>query len=393
MTLQCLCPSCGNNQLSTLYNLQNVPVSSCVLLPSKQEALDFPRGTISLVFCENCGFIFNSSFESSKVDYSSVYEDQQCFSSTFNVFSKNLAVSLISKHGLHGKKIFEIGCGKGDFLALLCELGENSGVGVDPAYVEGRVQGEVLHRLTFFKDYFSKKYSEYIGDFVCCRHTLEHISNTSEFIVEVRASIGKKMNTVVFFEIPDVLRVLTEHAFWDIYYEHCSYFTPGSLSRLFRNSGFEVTDLYKGFNDQYLFVEAKPANGDPILLHELEETVQEEAKYVKNFVNQYNQTLSHWRNLLRQSNAENKRIVVWGSGSKCVAFMSTLGITDEIEYVIDINPYRHGLFIPGSGKKIMAPEFLKKYRPDLVIVMNPIYFNEIKSQLNEMNVITDVLCV
>ena len=44
---------------------------------------------------------------------------------------------------------------------------------------------------------------------------------------------------MVFFELPDTERVLTEAAFWDIYYEHCSYFTPGSLARLFRRTGFE----------------------------------------------------------------------------------------------------------------------------------------------------------
>ena len=55
----------------------------------------------------------------------------------------------------------------------------------------------------------------------------------------MRKSIGER-NTVVVFEIPDNTRVLQEQAFEDIYYEHCSYFSPGTLARLFRDSGFEV---------------------------------------------------------------------------------------------------------------------------------------------------------
>ena len=67
----------------------------------------------------------------------------------------------------------------------------------------------------------------------------------------------------LFFELPDTERVLDECAFWDIYYEHCSYFTPGSLERLFRRSGFEVTRQWKAFDDQYLMLEARPGAGVP----------------------------------------------------------------------------------------------------------------------------------
>ncbi len=48
-------------------------------------------------------------------------------------------------------------------------------------------------------------------------------------------------------------------AFWDVYYEHCSYFSLGSLARLFRSTGFEVTGLHVEYDDQYLLVEARPS--------------------------------------------------------------------------------------------------------------------------------------
>ena len=58
--------------------------------------------------------------------------------------------------------------------------------------------------------------------------------------------------------------------------------------------------------------------------------------------------------------------------------MTTLKIQDEIQYIVDINPHRHGKFIPGVGKQIVSPESLKDYKPETIIVMNPIYCNEIK---------------
>ena len=388
-----VCPSCGTHDMSIFYEARNVPVNSCLLLSTQKQALKFPSGDVVLGFCEACGFISNVAFDPLKVDYSSVYEDQQCFSSTFNVFAKNLATRLFKKHNLHNKRILEIGCGKGDFLELLCELGNNYGVGIDPAYEKGRIQSKASKGLTFIRDYYSERYANYHGDLVCCRHTLEHIPNTAEFVNTVRRAIGNRLDTIVFFEVPDVTRVLRELAFWDIYYEHCSYFSLGSLARLFRFCKFEVTDLSKDFDDQYLLIEAKPVSQASEKVHESEESVEETGKYVKYFSARYRDKLGQWKNRLQRIHAERRRAVVWGSGSKCVAFMTTLGVKDEIEYVIDINPYRHGKFIPGAGKQIMPPEFLKKYQPDITIVMNPIYCREIQEMLDDMGVATEVTSI
>lgn len=388
-----VCPSCGAQKMSIFYEVKHVPVHSCLLMSSQRQALEFPRGEIALGFCKECGFICNVAFDPSKLNYSSVYEDQQCFSSTFNAFAQNLAKRLIEKHNLHNKSILEIGCGKGDFLGQLCELGHNYGVGIDPAYVKGRTRSEVSDRLKFIRDYYSERYANYHGNFVCCRHTLEHIHNTNEFVSTVRSAIGNRLDTIVFFEVPDVIRVLHELAFWDIYYEHCSYFSPGSLARLFRSCKFEVTDLSKDFEDQYLLIEAKPVNHVSEKVHKLEENVEDLAELVSYFSTHCHDKLDQWKHHLQQIQADGRRAVIWGSGSKCVAFVTTLGIKDEVEYVIDINPYRHGKFIPGGGHKIMPPQFLRQYKPDVVIVMNPIYRVEIQQTLDNMKVDAEAVSV
>lgn len=372
------CRCCGGQALSVFYETRDVPVQSCLMVRTKQQALKFPRGDIVLAFCEECGFISNVAFDPSKLDYSSVYEDQQSFSPTFNAFAHDLARRLIEKHNLHNKSILEIGCGKGDFLALLCELGHNYGVGIDPAYAKGRIHSEASNRLTFIRDYYSDRYADYHGDLVCCRHTLEHIQDTNKFVNSIRRAIGNRLDTTVFFEVPDVVRVLHELAFWDIYYEHCSYFSLGSLARLFRSCKFEIVDLCKDFDDQYVLIEAKPVRQASEKVHELEEKVEDMAKNVKHFSAHSHDKRSGWKRRLQQIHREGRRAVIWGSGSKCVSFITTLDIRNEIEYVVDINPYRHGRFIPGAGQKVMPPEFLKKYKPDVIIVMNPIYGHEIR---------------
>ncbi|MBD3169390.1 MAG: methyltransferase domain-containing protein [candidate division Zixibacteria bacterium] len=387
------CPGCGSMNIEPFYEVLNVPVHSCLMMSTIEEAEKFPRGDVVLGFCGNCGFIFNTAFDSSHSSYSAIYEDQQSYSPTFNAFAKRLARDLINKFELRNKNLVEIGCGKGDFLALMCELGDNSGVGIDPTCVKERIRGAVANRITVIDDYYSEKYSGYTGDFVMCRHTLEHIPETSEFLSTLRKGIGGKLETNVFFEIPETVRVLREAAFWDIYYEHCSYFTPGSLGRLFRYCGFDVEEIYLDYNGQYLLLDARPAPVKPEREHPLEESIESLKKDVDSFRARIKGVLESWRLKFDGYRGNSKKVAIWGSGSKCVSFLTTLGIEDIDLRVVDINPNRHGKYIPGAAMQVFSPESLRDFNPDTVMVMNPVYEDEIRGMLADMKLKPEVYSV
>jgi SAM-dependent methyltransferase len=385
-----VCPSCGSSNVSIFYQAKCVPLNS-MLFSSYEEAVGILRGDVRLAFCGSCGFIFNAAFDPSKLGDSSLAPEEQGFSTTFNAFVQRLAKQLIENYDLHNKRILEIGCGRGDFLALLCELGNNFGIGIDPSIVTGSVKTEASNRLTFIRDFYSDRYSQCDGDLICCRHTLEHIHDTADFLNKVRRATDKNSNSAVFFEVPDVTRVLNEGAFWDIYYEHCSYFSLGSLARLFRSCKFEVTNLRRDYFDQYLLIEAKPVNKISEKSFKIEESVLETEQKVKNFSCLSQKKIEFWNNYLMQTQKSKKRAIIWGSGSKCIGFMTTLNIEKEIEYIVDINPNRQGKFIPGAGTEIVPPEFLKEYKPDTIIVMNPVYCYEIKQMLDDLGIIPELI--
>jgi hypothetical protein len=69
------------------------------------------------------------------------------------------------------------------------------------------------------------------------------------------------------------------------------------------------------------------------------------------------------------------------------------GYGDDIEYVVDINPRKQGMYLAGTGQQIVAPEFLRSYSPDLVIIMNSIYRDEISAQLREMGSSPEVIAL
>ncbi len=393
MSIDMACHSCGAQGMSIFYELKDVPVHSVLLMPEREIALNYPKGDISLAFCRNCGFISNVAFDPLMHEYSSRYEETQGFSPTFNAFAKRLAISLIDRYDLHNKDIIEIGCGKGEFLTLLCDLGSNRGVGFDPAYINERDHNKVKDRITFIKDFYSEKYANYKGDFVCCKMTLEHIHKTADFVNIIRRFLGDRLKTLVFFQVPDVSRILRELAFWDIYYEHCSYFSIGSLARLFRRCGFDITELSKDYDDQYLLIVARPDDGKNASRFHEEEDLKGLSCYVEYFAKDCREKLDSWKRYLQANKKNQHRTVLWGGGSKSVAFLTTLNIQDEVEYVVDINPFKQGTYMAGTGQKIVAPEFLKEYKPDIVIVMNPIYRGEIKQDCKKLGLTPEIITV
>jgi C-methyltransferase C-terminal domain/Methyltransferase domain len=215
--------------------------------------------------------------------------------------------------------------------------------------------------------------------------TLEHVHDTGPMLRSLRRAIGDRPQTVVFFMIPEVTRILRLRAFWDIYYEHCSYWSPGSLARAFRGAGFDPVRVWTDYDDQYVLIAARPGTGtSPVL--ENEEPPAALASEVERFAAAVTADRARWRDWLERERRAGHKTVLWGGGSKAVAFLTTLDVGDGIDYAVDINPRRHGTFIAGTGQQIVGPAFLADYQPDVVLVMSPIYLPEITAELEHLRV-------
>ena len=384
------CRACGGSDIRVFYRVQDVPAHSCLMLSSRQEALEFPRGDIELGFCGGCGFIGNVRFDPALERYSAAYEETQAYSPRFLRFLDEVWDDQIERFELGpGMTALEIGCGKGEFLVGLCERSGCGGIGLDPGYRPERTRTSAAERITFIRDFYGPKYAHLHADYVCCRHTLEHIAPVLDFMRLVRATIGDRRHVNVFFELPDMERVLQQGAFWDIYYEHCTYFTRGSLARLFRSAGFDIHRLYKAYDDQYLMLEAQPAPRATDAMLPQENDLATVTSLVARFERQVSERLQSLTDALARHRAQGHRVAIWGSGSKCVSLISSLnlspglakGLGPELVAVVDINPHKHGKFLAGSGLEIVSPDALRSLRPEVVLVMNSIYSEEIRHDL------------
>ena len=380
------CPNCESTGTEVVYEVAPVPIHSCVLLESQAAATAFPTGRVRWAWCPACTFLFNAAFDPAAIDYSEDYEETQGYSGTFTRWLEGVVDGLAARHALAGKRVVEIGCGRGDFLELLCRRTGAEGIGIDPSSTAGRVDHGAGRGLRFLREDFGPQHAELGADAIVCRHTLEHLFDARGLLGDVRAALGP--GGIAFFEVPDVDRQLAEGAFWDIYYEHCAYYGEASLRAVFESTGFEVLALERVYGDQYLQITARPAEAPPPAPVQPSEPVRDRvAAAVEAFARTCEASLSTW-NAFRRARAEDgTRVVLWGSGSKATGFLTTLGWEvgapqdGGLELVVDINPDKWGRHVAGSGQRIVAPAELTDYRPRHVVVMNPIYVDEIAEEL------------
>lgn len=386
------CPVCQSTITRRAVAIRDMPVYCNILSKSDAAASNVKKGDLLIDYCVNCSHLFNSAFDPALMDYSQEYENSLHYSPKFNEYAETLAGRLIEKYGIKYKTVIEIGCGKGDFLSLLCAKGNNKGYGFDKSFEAGRSNEHGYENIEFIQDFYDEKYSSFDVDLFCCRHVLEHIPDPVTFLAGIKKSIKYHDKAVVYFEVPNALYTIKDMGIWDLIYEHCGYFTSHSLKKVFKLAGFDIIDSGESFGGQFLFIEARIMNASS---DNIEDAVpsSEISGLVNKFTENYEKKIRFWRQRLEEMKANKSRAVIWGGGSKGVTFMNALQVLDEIGYVVDLNPNKHNQFIPGTGQMVIPPESLAQYNPDFVIVMNPIYAEEIRSQLKDMELSADVLIV
>ncbi len=379
------CTACGTATVKSFVEIRDVPVHCNLLWPTHESALTAPRGDITLGFCTTCGHVFNTAFDPVLMEYTQAYENSLHFSPRFQQYADALARRLIDRYGIRGKDVIDVGCGKGDFLAMVCEHGNNRGFGFDPSYVPEHMAPDKAARMTIIQDFYSPEYASTKADLISCRHVLEHIQYPRQFVDNVRAAVGDRHSTVVFFEVPNVLYTLKDLGIWDLIYEHCSYFSVPSLREVFRASGFAVKELHELYEGQFLGIDSFAS---PVSQQGLDDATPDDVRlmgtFVQRFAAEYAGKVGVWGKRLAQWKEKNAKVAVWGGGSKGVTFLNVLRPGPTVGCMVDINPRKQGMFVAGTGQQIVPPEYLQSYKPDVVVIMNPVYREEINGLLSNM---------
>lgn len=348
------CSLCQNDNLSIIYTVQDIPVFQNKVYKTRSEALSVRTGNVRLVMCVNCGFIFNADFDRKAMDYNAQYQNEQAHSHYFQKYLLQL-IELLAGKKFYGKKIIEIGCGKGYFLEMLRKNGFDV-TGFDPAY-EG-------NNPYIIKDYYSHQYSHLNADLIVLRHTLEHIDDPLKFLCGIARAVN--YNAKIFIEVPSFEWILEKRAFWDIFYEHCNYFTLESLASLFQESEQGLL-----FNKQYMYLLSDLSNL-------LEQAVSAKETLHDFRISKMAELLLFYRKFVQS----HPGMLVWGAGAKGATFVSLADPNrDYISAIVDINPKKQGRYVAKTGHSIISPAQLADFAGGDILVMNDNYYQEIQKEL------------
>jgi hypothetical protein len=379
------CPVCSGDDVTEILSWHDVPVNNALCFASQAEAVGHPRGTLRLTACEACGFLFNAAFDEELPRYDASYIETQACSPQHAAFTEQLARRWIERYGLDGETALEIGCGQdAAFLRTYCTISGGSGIGVDPAVSNSRVEDGIELISARFDGDLDRSAAA-----VICRHTLEHIPDVAVFLSALRRWSERNPAVVHLFEVPDVGRILAEQAFWDVYYEHCSYFTRDAIATAFELSGFTVLATELVYDAQYIVVEARPRVDGIAVVRPGRGAASETVAAAQLFARDVAARIEAGRTSFAALAADGG-VVVWQASSKAVSLLSFVGDGVEIDGLVDLNPAKHGLYLVGSGERISAPEELKTLRPAHVVVMNPIYVDEVRDRIRELEVQAEV---
>jgi hypothetical protein len=384
------CPLCGSLGLRIFYSAINVPASCNRLWTSKEDAVNCPKGDIKLAFCHTCTFVSNVSIEPEKNRYDNQYDNSLFYSAHFQMFARKLASNLVERYDLHGKNVVEIGGGKVDFLSLIVELGQNHGIRYDPFHFKIKAvdQGATIPS-NIGSGSFPFIDEGNIVNYIFSYHELEHMNDPKSFLKDLRLMLNKSSSARIFFSVPNALKAFEEGDYSDIIYEHVSYFTIPALYFLFSSCGFEIANVEetKGEIFDSIYVDATLKQGK--MLPNLKPNSNLEVKLVEQCIQKFAaKTVKNIKIRCYQLTKlldEGARIVIWGAGARGVTFLNIYR-DQRIEYAVDINPHKQGMFVPGTGQRIVNPEFLIGYKPEYVLLANPAYEKEIKHMMDELKI-------
>lgn len=386
------CAICGTPGGVRVHRTASVPVNSCLLVGSREEAVDTPRGELDIILCTVCGFVANRAFDPGLTVYSGRYEDSQAFSGTFVRYAEGLARLWVETTGLTDGTVVEIGAGRGDFSRMLLAAGAGRVVAMDPTIDLHRVGDDADGRIEWQARAFDESSGLPECSAVVMRHVLEHVPDPLGLLTNLHRELAARPEVAVLVEIPEATRIGQQAAFWDVYYEHCAYFTADSARNLFEAAGFEVDDVACAFGDQYLLIRAH-ASARPDETH-WRAPDSEALRPWRTFADRVEQQVGQWRDDLAAATRAGRDVVLWGSGSKPTGFLAELGEAGRsVSRVVDVNPHKHGQFMLGSGLPIVGPDDLQRQPPELVVVMNALYENEIRADLVGRGIVTQVLAL
>lgn len=377
---RCLC--CGSKNLRLILDLGNHPMANSYKESPGDEELRFP---LKLNLCANCTHLQLSH----AVDPDLLFKNYLYVSGTsktlrdyFDWFAKFTLDYFTGK----ANSVLDIACNDGSQLNSFKALGLKT-YGIDPAtnlYASSSANHSVV--CDYFTDEYIDRFKEYKLDIITAQNVFAHNSYPLEFLETCREIMHD--NSVLFVQTSQADMVMNNE-FDTIYHEHLSFFNAASMNALVTRSGLHLVDIVKTpiHGNSYVFVIKKSVEDttkvDDVLAQERRQGLQnlqtytEYAEKCKNVVNDLVYNLTQYKK-------QGFLLVGYGAAAKGMTLLNFANI--ELDFIIDDNPLKQGLYSPGMNIPILPKEALEDYE-DFNIAFVPLawnFFDEIKRNVKTL---------
>jgi cyclopropane fatty-acyl-phospholipid synthase-like methyltransferase len=269
----------------------------------------------------------------------------------------------VEKHGLKGKKIIEIGCGRGEFLSVLARLDVNA-YGLE--YSEASVVHCLKNGLKVSRGYVesaSQRLEHAPFDAFLVLMFLEHMPRPNDALLGIHANLTE--NGVGLIEVPNFDMILRSNLFSEFTSDHLCYFSRETLGTTLHLNGFEIVE-FNELRDDYVLsaVVRKRRKLDVTCFADRQAGIK---AALDAFIAQFPE----------------KKVAIWGAGHQALAIIAMTGIAGKIRYVVDSAPFKQGKFTPATHLPVVAPDTLRSIPVDAVIIMAGAYSDEVVGVLRK----------
>ena len=373
---ECLC--CGSERLKLVLDLNEQPLANSFKKTMEEDEPYFP---LCLNICEDCTHLQLSHAVNPDLlfkNYLYVSGTSKTLKDYFDWFA-NYSFEHFAETP---KAVLDIACNDGTQLNSWKKLGLKT-YGIDPA--------ENLHPISSLEhevicDYFTDKYTYHYKnknlDIINAQNVFAHNSYPLEFLKQCREIMHD--NTVLFIQTSQA-DMVKNNEFDTIYHEHLSFFNANSMNELAKRAGLYLTGVNKTpiHGNSYVFVFRKqPHDGNlqSVLDEERSAGLQDMNTYLAyadhcaTIVEDLKQTLYHYRMM-------DYLIVGYGAAAKGMTLINFGDLA--LDFVVDDNPLKQGLYCPGSNIPVVAIDKLDEFANNKVAFV-PLawnFFTEIRSKI------------
>ena len=384
------CRFCKAKLSTTFFNFGKSPLANSFLSYDdlSQKEIFYP---LHAFVCDECFLvqlneIINPEFIFTNYLYFSSYSD------IWLKHAEQYVKKMVSKFDIgKNSQVIEIGSNDGYLLQYFIKK-NIAVVGIEPAknIAKIAIKKGIPTKIKFFSKKTAKTLlrSGVSTDLLIGNNVLAQVPNLHDFIEGIKILL--KSTGIITLEFPHLLQLIKHNQFDTIYHEHYSYFSLLTLEKVFSSHGLTIFDVEEiPMQGGSLRIFAKHSENDNHPINEkvyalLEKEKQFELNDISTYMN-FSRKIKALENSIRDffitAKKSNKKIVCYGAAAKGNTLLNYCGIgTDLVDYVVDKNPHKQGLFLPGTHIHINSPEKIQETKPDYLVILPWNLKNEIIQQ-------------